>query len=196
MYHIIGLGNVGKRYEMTRHNTGFMIVEILRVLWDLEEWTLDSMTQTCFSCGEVGGEPIRLFMPDTFMNTSGEAVRKLKKAGLEADKCIVIHDEIDFPLGVVKFVYDRGSGGHRGVDSVIKAFGTKKFFRFRVGISTIFESGMVKKTRGENEVQNFILGRFSKKEKEEIEKAGLRIGRYTEKFLSEGYEKTISSFKG
>ncbi len=196
MYYIIGLGNIGDKYEFTRHNTGFILVDFLREKWDMEQWQLNSSMGFFISKGEVCGKFVSLIKPYGFMNNSGNVVFKLKKQGIQADRCIVIHDEIDLPLGFVKFNYNRGPGGHRGVGSIIKAFNGKDFFRIRVGVSPVSELSNVNKPFGEEAVQRFILGNFSKKEINEINKSGFRIKGYLETFLKEGFEKAISQCKG
>lgn len=196
MLYIIGLGNTGDRYEHTRHNTGFMVVETLRNIWSFDEWQFDSVTETFFSKGEILDKEVCLFKPNTFMNNSGNSVLKLKKRGIEPEKTIIIHDEVDLPLGLVKIVYSRGSGGHRGVDSVINAFKTKDFFRFRVGISPISESGTIKKPQGKEEFHRFILSKFTNSEREIVNSVALRSSEYIKTFVTKGSERAISSCKG
>lgn len=196
MFYIVGLGNSGDKYQFTRHNAGFMVVEILKEAWNFDQWCFDSVTETFFSRGEILDKEVCLFKPKTFMNNSGNSILKLKKRGIEPQKTIVIHDEIDLPLGLIKISYNRGSGGHRGVESVINAFKTKEFFRFRVGISPVLASGLIKKPQGKESVHRFILSKFSDQEREEIEKAGLRSSEYIKIFITEGSEKAVSSCKG
>ncbi len=195
-YYIVGLGNAGERYRSTRHNVGFMTVDILREIWGFEDWKFDDAKRALISEGEFSNRRIVLFKPDSFMNTSGVSVGRLRKDGMMPDKLIIVHDEIDLPLGLVKFVHGRGSGGHRGVESVMKTLETKSFFRFRVGVSPVSDSGEINRPRGKERVHVFILGKLSDHEKEEIKKAGIRIGKYIETFLKDGFERTVSSFKG
>lgn len=196
MFYIIGLGNSGDKYQLTRHNAGFMVVEILKNVWGFDQWCFDSITETFYSRGEILDKEVCLFKPNTFMNNSGNSVFKLKKRGIEPQKTIIIHDEIDLPIGLIKIAYNRGSGGHRGVNSVVDAFKTKEFFRFRVGIAPVSESGSIKKPQGKEAVHRFILGKFRAEEIEEINKAGLRSSEYIKTFITEGSEKAISSCKG
>ncbi|MDO8663289.1 MAG: aminoacyl-tRNA hydrolase [Candidatus Wildermuthbacteria bacterium] len=136
MYLVVGLGNPGKKYEDTRHNVGSRIVAELELL-------------------NLGG--VVLAEPTTFMNESGKSARLLtKRYPLDANSLIVIHDDIDLPLGEFKISRNRGSAGHKGVQSIIDALGTKDFTRIRVGICPL---------AGKPEsVEKFVLQNFTKSE--------------------------------
>ena len=111
---IIGLGNPGKKYEKTRHNIGSKAIDELRFL------NLKNVVLT---------------KPQTFMNESGKTVKNLlKNYKTKPDNLIVMHDDIDLPIGKIRIVKNRGAAGHKGVESIIKALGTKNFIRFRIGI--------------------------------------------------------------
>lgn len=111
---IVGLGNPGKKYQFTRHNIGFRIIDQLTPL------TLERAV---------------LAKPQTFMNLSGKTVKSLLKTyTLGPKNLIVIHDDIDLPLGKIRIVKNRGAGGHKGVESIIKELASKNFVRFRIGI--------------------------------------------------------------
>ena len=112
MYTIIGLGNPGVEYEKTRHNTGKMAVDAL----------------------ESKNVKAKYIHQDTFMNKSGSAVAKVVKSKKAAEKLIVIYDDLDLPLGTMKISFNRGSGGHKGLESVVRAVKTKEFIRIRIGI--------------------------------------------------------------
>ena len=115
-------------------------------------------------------EGVKLVHLDSFMNKSGGAVAKVVKSKKAAKNLIVIYDDLDLGLGTMKLSYDRGSGGHRGVESIIKALGTREFIRVRIGISPTTPSGKLKKPKGEKEVEKFILGDFKKSEEEILKK--------------------------
>lgn len=141
-YTIIGLGNPGKKYINTRHNVGFMIVDVLEKE-DLKE--------------------LALAKTETFMNLSGSAVKKLmKKRGLRPDNLILVHDDIDIPLGEFKIQKGKSSAGHKGVQSIINELGTKDFYRARIGVCP-------KRGKPEN-VEKFVLQNFTREEKEIIKK--------------------------
>ncbi|CAN5128162.1 aminoacyl-tRNA hydrolase [soil metagenome] len=145
MYIVVGLGNPGEEYRDTRHNTGRLAVAFL----DKKEI-----------------KNVKLVHLETFMNKSGSGVAKVVKSKLGARKLVVIYDDLDLPLGKLKVSYDRGSGGHKGIESIIKALGTREFIRLRVGISPTAPSGKLKKPSGDKDVEKHIMGEFSKKEKE------------------------------
>jgi len=131
MYIIVGLGNPGEKYENTRHNTGRIAVDYLSRSRNLDA---------------------KFVVPDTFMNKSGLAVAKVVKSKMAAQKLIVVYDDLDLPLGKIKISYNRNSGGHKGVESVIRALKTKEFIRIRIGIGK------------EKDVEKHILSPFKKSE--------------------------------
>ena len=140
MHLIAGLGNPGKKYEKTRHNVGS------RIVGELESLNLQNVI---------------LARPQTYMNESGKAVKKLiENRKLKIGNLIVIHDDIDIPLGEFKIQKGRGSAGHKGVESIIKELGTKNFWRVRIGIYP--ESGKPK------QVDRFVLQNFTKQEEKII----------------------------
>jgi PTH1 family peptidyl-tRNA hydrolase len=103
-------------------------------------------------------------LPETFMNKSGEAVAAQVSNAKSVARLIVLYDELDLGLGTIRVSFGRSSGGHRGVESIIKKIHTKDFIRIRVGISPTTPSGKLKKPTGEKKVINFILGKFTQKE--------------------------------
>jgi len=133
LYLIAGLGNPGPQYEHTRHNIGQEAVE---------QWgkslgvTLKSLLfRSKHAPADFRGNPIVLLCPLTFMNKSGESVRDcIRHYDLETKKLLVIHDDLDMPLGKIKVVRDGGAGGHRGVSSIIHLLGSSEFSRVKIGI--------------------------------------------------------------
>jgi PTH1 family peptidyl-tRNA hydrolase len=136
----VGLGNPGPAYARTRHNVGFAVVERLAAEAGAR------FSASCFeaevAAAEVAGIPIALLKPQTFMNRSGTAVAAwLHALGLPAEQLIVVHDDLDLPLGRLRLVGSAGPAGHRGVTSVQAALGTQAFPRVRVGIGRPHEGG-------------------------------------------------------
>ena len=150
---IIGLGNPGKEYERTRHNTGFLVVD--KIATDLSlVFKLDKKMKA-----EVAkNTKIILAKPQTFMNESGVAIRalvdfyKIKPANI-----IVIHDDKDIPLGEFRDQTDRSAAGHNGVKSIIEHLGTQNFRRIRIGVAT-------PEMKKYDDQADFVLGKFSKEE--------------------------------
>lgn len=160
MYTVVGLGNPGEEYARTRHNVGRMAADVV----------------------ESKVEKIKVLVPDTFMNRSGGFVSK----NVGPNKLILIHDDLDLPLGVVKISYNRGAGGHKGVESVIRALKTEEFIRIRIGISSATPSGKVKKPKGESEMNKFVLGDFKKSDEAEVKKILKRVVEIVETISKEG----------
>ena len=166
MYLVVGLGNPGKKYEKTRHNVGSKVID------ELEPLNLKNVV---------------LAKPKTFMNESGKAVKQLiRNWELEIRNLIVIHDDLDLLLGKIRIVKNRGSAGHKGVESVIKELGIKDFIRLRVGIKP--ETGKPKNP------ENFVLQKFNKDEEEIVKEVIKKTAKAVEFFLKEGLEKTMTEY--
>lgn len=122
-------------------------------------WEFDKNANAQVSKGKIGKHTVTLVLPDTFMNNSGKALKKLKVALSKSSQLIVVHDDLDVPLRGLKISFARGSGGHHGLDSIIKELKSKNFVRFRVGISPVF-SGVMEKPKGEGAVHNYLMQPF------------------------------------
>ncbi len=190
---IVGLGNPGEEYDNTRHNTGRMIVSKLASHFDAGEWKLDKKLGAEVAKGQIGKESVKFVLPNTFMNLSGKAVKPLIGSAKAAEKLIVIYDELDLPIGSLKISFGKNSGGHRGIESIIKALKTKDFVRIRVGISPTTPSGKLKKPSGEDAVIKFILGTFKKPELEQLKKQEKKIREAVEIIVTESKEKAMST---
>lgn len=130
---VVGLGNPGSRYAGTRHNVGFVVVERLAV--EAGARFSASRFQADAATAELSGIPTTLLKPQTFMNRSGLAVAAwLDALRLPASHLVVVHDDLDLPLGRLRVVGSAGPGGHRGVASIQETLGTQAFARVRVGI--------------------------------------------------------------
>ena len=176
---IVGLGNPGKKYQDTRHNIGFRVIDKLQSL-NLEK--------------------VILAKPKTFMNLSGKAVKNLLKTyHLKPNNLIVIHDDIDLPLGKIRIVKNRRAAGHKGVESIIKELVTKDFVRVRVGICP--------KTGKPKNVEKFVLQKpseagdetksqrpFNKDEEEIVREVIKKSVEAIEILLREGLEKAMNKF--
>lgn len=167
MYIVVGLGNPGEEYSRTRHNTGRMAAA---------------------EVDKLGSRKLKVLVPDTFMNHSGKFVAKYVKSKKAAEKLIVIYDDLDLPLGSMKVSFNRGSGGHRGVESIIKALKTEAFIRIRIGISPR------KKPGGEAAVEKHILGEFRKPEMEILKKVFKKAAQAVEKIVEEGLAPAMTEF--
>ncbi|MDP3661432.1 MAG: aminoacyl-tRNA hydrolase [bacterium] len=170
MYIVVGLGNPGAEYENTRHNAGRAAVSALKNV------------------------SAKLITPDSFMNKSGDAVKPLIKNAKQAEKLIVIHDDLDLPFGKLKISFNKSAGGHRGVESIVKAIKTEAFVRIRIGISPITTGGKFKKPKGEEAVERHILGKFKLAELSELKKMYKKINEAVACLISDGREKAMSQF--
>ena len=155
---IVGLGNPGKEYDNTPHNAGFMALDEFQKEYNFPNFKLSKKHSSLISEGILGQVKVILAKPQTLMNNSGKAVQSLLKLSLGKTKLslVVVHDDIDIPLGKVKVSKGSGSAGHRGVDSIIQSLGTKDFARIRIGIQPA-------DSKPEN-IEEFVLQKFSKAE--------------------------------
>jgi len=181
MYIIVGLGNPGQEYENTRHNTGRIVALAFCKARKFDDFKEDKKTQSLKTEGKIGKEKIVCLLPETFMNKSGSALKKIITSKKAAGKLIVCHDDIDLPLGKFKISFGKGSAGHKGVESVMRAVKTKDFWRVRVGISPSTPKGNlpagkagIKKPKGEK-VLDFLMGKFKKSEMKALEKVTEKV---------------------
>jgi peptidyl-tRNA hydrolase, PTH1 family len=191
---IAGLGNPDEEHIHTRHNAGRMAVEYFAKQNKLGEWKDDKKSRAFVARGAVGKALVVGVLPNTYMNKSGSAIAHYIKSAKAAEKLIVIYDELDLPLGRIKISYDRGSGGHNGVESVIRAVKTRAFTRIRIGISSTTSSGVTKKPEGEQNVEKFILGEFKSTELSTLKATFKRVSEAIETLLTESREKAMSEF--
>jgi PTH1 family peptidyl-tRNA hydrolase len=189
---VVGLGNPGEEYENTRHNIGRKVLDLFNKSHELDDWEIDKKLKALVAEGKVGKNRVLLVKPETFMNKSGESVKPLIKTKKAAESLIVIHDDLDLPLGKIKISFNKSSGGHRGVESIIKAIKTESFVRIRIGISAETASGKIKKPQGEQKVIDAILGDFKKSEELDVKKIVKRSVIALEKVIQDGWSVAAS----
>lgn len=199
---IVGLGNPGVKYEKTRHNLGFMVVE--RFLKDFEtvektEWENSEKFKSDIARIEWQPrhgilEKVILAKPKTYMNNSGLAVHLISDFyKLEPEDVWTIHDDIDLPLGSMKIRLGGASAGHHGVESIMKHLGTDKFWRFRMGIGSRNEKLKMKNEKL-RDVEDFVLGKFSGKERGKVRELIKRSAAAIEMALEEGLGVAMNRF--
>ena len=133
---IIGLGNPGKEYIKNRHNIGFLLLENFSKKYD-SKFTLKNKLKSWYSEFKINNSTYRLFMPNTFMNNSGDAVRAIVDwYKIDLDQLFIIVDDIDLPLGKIRFRKKGSSGGHNGLKDIIKKLQTENFNRIKIGIGS------------------------------------------------------------
>lgn len=178
---IIGLGNPGKKYDATRHNIGFVFIDILQKRWDFPEFELHKKFNAQISRSKFQQEDIVLVKPQTFMNLSGESVKKiLDFYTLTPLDTAVIHDDLDIMVGKYKVAYNSSSAGHNGVQNIIDQLGTQEFQRIRIGIGQAREDALVCRI----DAHNFVLEKFSQEEIEKIKSIESLVLEEVKKFSS------------
>lgn len=172
MYYLVGLGNSGAEYATTRHNVGWLVLDKLCERHHFPEAILQSSMSGRTSSGKIAGVPVSVLYPETMMNNSGTAVRKFVPEG-EGKRLVVLYDDIDLPLGVVRVSFGRGDGGHNGIKSIIEKVGNRDFVRVRIGIGKVsiwpWQKGQLIRPQADK-LPKFVLGKFSKHELSEVEK--------------------------
>jgi len=193
MRYIVGLGNPGEEYEMTRHNAGRMAVLAFVKKEGIDTPEFDKKLKALVAKGEIGGEKFQVILPETFMNKSGDSLKSLALSAKKAENLVVVHDDIDLPLGKVKISFGKNSGGHKGVESVIKAVKTINFTRVRIGISSTNAKGVVKKPSGDKFL-DYIVGKLKPAELAEMKKSAKKTAEALSVIISDGTEKAMGEF--
>ena len=169
--YLIGLGNPGKKYSQSRHNIGFLLLENLANKYN-SNFLLKEKLKSSFSEFKINGSSYRLFLPNTFMNNSGDAVRAIVDwYKINLDQVFIIVDDKDLPLGKIRFRKKGGSGGHNGLKSIIEKLQTENFNRIRIGI------GSPPSIKGRNNFNTIshVLGNISTEEKSVLDKVYVRV---------------------
>jgi peptidyl-tRNA hydrolase, PTH1 family len=181
---VAGLGNPGEEYALTPHNLGFMVVDRLAERNGIRVTRRDS--KALVGVGEIGGRPVMLAQPQTFMNLSGPSLRQLmEKHEIGTADLVVVHDELDLPWTGLR-IRPRGSAaGHNGVDSVIRSLGTNEFIRVRLGI----DPGHPIRDGAE-----FVLAPFKRSQMKELEEIVDYAAEAVESIVAEGVEKAMTRF--
>ena len=163
---IVGLGNPGKEYIKNRHNIGFLLLENFSEKYD-SKFILKNKLKSWYSELKVNNTTYRLFMPNTFMNNSGDAVRAIVDwYKIDLDQLFIIVDDIDLPLGKIRFRKKGSSGGHNGLKDIINKLQTKNFNRIKIGIGP---PPVNERTKNFNTISH-VLGNISSKESLTLDK--------------------------
>jgi PTH1 family peptidyl-tRNA hydrolase len=170
---IVGLGNPDPEYQQTRHNIGFSFLDYVAKKIDANDFADDKKLNALVSKSKIDKFPVVLAKPLSYVNKSGEVVSKLAKFyKVKAKDIIVVQDDLDIEFGSFKNSFDKNSGGHKGINSIIKNLKTKEFYRLRIGVAV----KALQKARQESDakrdafVQDFVLAKFSPKDQETIKK--------------------------
>ena len=189
---IIGLGNPGRIYARNRHNIGFMCLNHFARTQGIRLTEKQSQART--GIGEVTGNKLLVARPQTGMNLSGQSVSRLvKRFKISLDDLMVIHDDLDLPLGKIRISQGSSSGGHKGIDSIINQLGTADFLRIRVGIGrpAIFEGSAKDK---EAEIIDYVLSDFTPDEKKTITQVITEVSDAILCLLNEGLTAAMNKY--
>ena len=182
---IVGLGNPNPKYQNTRHNVGFMVLDkVMRKLLPIKKSKWQGVKR--LKSLVVEGENFVLAKPQVAMNINGLAVSKLiSNFKLQASSLLIVHDDLDLPLGQIKIVQKRGSAGHRGVESVIRSLGNDDFWRARVGIGRNFKH----ESDSSKGVADYVLSRFAQREKQKAYRVVNKATKLVVRAVKEGVER-------
>ena len=184
---IIGLGNPGEKYEDTWHNIGFLVLDEFQKEYNFSDFSPFGKASALVSQGVIENEKIILAKPTTYMNESGRAAQEIISFyKLEEKDLIVAHDEIDLILGKIKISSDRGSAGHKGVDSLFSYLGGQGFIRLRIGISPD-----LKKSR---KALDFVLKKFGRGDGQRVKTVVKKSCEALYDILTIGSEKAMSKY--
>ena len=168
---LIGLGNPGKKFSKSRHNIGFLLLEKLSKKYNSNFILRDRLKSYC---SEIIANNViyRLFLPNTFMNNSGDAVREIVNwYKINLDQIFIVVDDKDLPLGKIRFRKKGSSGGHNGLNSIIEKLQTTSFNRIRIGIGS---PPLIERTNHFNTVSH-VLGKISEEEKKILDKVYIKV---------------------
>lgn len=181
---VVGLGNPGQEYSQTRHNVGFITLDQLAERWQCGNWRFKH--EALVSEYRGGAEPVVLVKPQTYMNLSGVAVASvLNWYKLKPEDVVVIFDDLDLPTGKLRLRLQGGSGGHKGIESILVHLGKDTFTRVRIGIG---------RPPAGWETANYVLGRFTADEKAPMEDSITRAADAVESILKHGVDKAMNEF--
>lgn len=182
---LVGLGNPGKRYQGNRHNVGFMVLDAL-ALGAPSSWSKRFSGQ--WITADVEGESIYLLKPETYMNLSGQAVRRAADYfKVEAEAIWVVHDDVDLPFPTVRVKIGGGHGGHNGLRDIIQHLGTNNFVRIRVGVGRPGEA---------NDTATHVLSDFSRNEQSTLDDVVTRCLDIIRYAVGRGARKAMNEFNG
>lgn len=184
---IVGLGNIGKRFELTKHNIGF---EVIDYMLERNQFKLDKQKyKGAYTIERLAGEKVMFIEPMTMMNLSGDAVGPLMKYyDIDIDDLLVLYDDLDLPQGEIRLRQKGSAGGHNGMKSIIQALGTDQVKRIRIGVDRP-SNGM--------SIVDYVLQKFSKQEMDTMNKVIEHSARAVEAYIeSSRFDRVMNEFNG
>lgn len=182
---VVFLGNPGTKYEMTRHNAGFMAGDAMAKAQGaaIDRSRFKALTGTC----DIGGETVMLMKPQTFMNLSGEAVAQaVSFYKLAPDHVIVVSDEVALPIGKLRIRTKGSAGGHNGLKNIIALLGTDQFPRIRIGVGAA--------PHPDYDMADWVLSSFKGKDAEDILAAAARAAEAVECYITKGADRAMNLY--
>ena len=182
---IVFLGNPGPRYEMTRHNAGFMAADAMAKEKNLSinKARFKALTATC----EIGGESVLLMKPQTFMNLSGEAVSQaVRFYKIPPERVIVVSDEVSLPIGKLRIRTKGSAGGHNGLKDIIAKLGTDAFPRIRIGVGA--------PPHPDYDMADWVLSTFKNQDAEDMLAAAARAAEAAQCYIAQGADRAMNRF--
>ena len=184
---VAGLGNPGREYEYSRHNTGFLALDVIcnKYGGKTDRFKYNALTGLC----EIGGHVCLLMRPQTYMNLSGNAL--LEAAAfykIPPERVVVLYDDVSLPLGVLRIRRKGSAGGHNGIKSIISCLGTDEFPRLKIGVGA--------KADPDEDLKDHVLGKFSKADLEVIRKTGERAAAAVELIVDGKVEEAMNKYNG
>lgn len=185
MHLIVGLGNPGQKYLMTRHNVGFLAADAVAQEFDASPYK--SQLKAEVTKIQINSNPVIIAKPQTFMNLSGESVIPLLNFyKIDPENMLVIHDEIDLPFNKIKIQQSRGHGGHNGIRSIHALLGHNNYSRIKAGVGRPSHPGQ--------DVASYVLQNFSNEEQQNLPDYLNLLVDAVESFVLNGYQKTATNF--
>lgn len=186
MYIIVGLGNPGKKYEHTRHNAGFDVLDILAEEYDIK---IDKIKhKALIGEGRIGSEKVVLVKPQTYMNLSGESVQSVFQFyKVDMDHLIVVYDDIDLDIGKLRIRKKGSAGSHNGMKSIIKCLGSQDFTRIRVGVS---------KPEPNRDLADFVLSRVPKDQSDDMRSGLEKAVKTVEEIIRTDIDMAMNKYNG
>ncbi|ARI75455.1 aminoacyl-tRNA hydrolase [Halobacillus mangrovi] len=181
---IVGLGNPGKKYEQTRHNVGFMVIDELA---RQNQWSLNQTKfRGVYTTEHVNGEKVLLLKPQTYMNLSGESLRAfMDYFDIELDDVLVVYDDLDLPPGKNRLRKKGGHGGHNGIRNIIEQLGTKEFKRLRIGVG---------RPSVPMSVIDYVLGTFDKDQQTAVKDSIQHAVKACEAWIDQPFNEVMNEF--
>jgi len=179
---VVGLGNPDLKYDNTRHNVGFMLLDYI---YSKDSFVINKKMNSMEYITNIKGEKVIIIKPMTYMNLSGDAVIKyLNFYKLDVSDLIVIQDDLDMPIGNIKLLCNRGDGGHNGIKDIVLKIGSRNFLRVKIGIG---KSSLV-------DTKDYVLGKFRNDDKEILDEVFVRLRDIINDYISMNMDSLIQKY--